>query len=130
MSVSENRGIDGGKTKGRKRHIVVDVMKNLLSVVGHAANPDVSAKIMRSAPLLKRQRSTRTSKNAHYIHCQKICSVGLSAAERPTAYISPGGISTQTAVLAIKPCFKNYRSKASFGVAFLPSTQCFLRYFA
>ena len=28
----------GEKTKGRKRHIVVDMMGNLLSVVVHAAN--------------------------------------------------------------------------------------------
>jgi len=35
---SEERGIDGEKTKGRKRHIVVDTMGNLLSVVVHAAN--------------------------------------------------------------------------------------------
>ena len=36
---SEDRGIDGGKkVKGRKRHIVVDVMGNLLSIVVHAAN--------------------------------------------------------------------------------------------
>ena len=39
MLASEERGIDGGKKiKGRKRHIVVDVMGNLLSVVVHAAN--------------------------------------------------------------------------------------------
>jgi len=36
---SEERGIDGGKkVKGRKRHIVVDTMGNLLSVTVHAAN--------------------------------------------------------------------------------------------
>ena len=36
---SEDRGIDGGKkVKGRKHHIVTDVMGNLLSVVVHAAN--------------------------------------------------------------------------------------------
>lgn len=36
---SDERGIDGGKKiKGRKRHIVVDTMGNLLSVVVHAAN--------------------------------------------------------------------------------------------
>ena len=36
---SDERGIDGGKkVKGRKRHIVVDTMGNLLSVVVHAAN--------------------------------------------------------------------------------------------
>ncbi len=33
VAVSEERGIDGEKTKGRKRHIVVDTMGNLLSVV-------------------------------------------------------------------------------------------------
>jgi putative transposase len=34
-----NRGIDGGKkTKGRKRHIIVDTMGLLLAVVVHAAN--------------------------------------------------------------------------------------------
>lgn len=36
---SEERGIDGGKkVKGRKRHIVVDILGNLLHVQGHAAN--------------------------------------------------------------------------------------------
>ena len=36
---SEERGIDGGKlVKGRKRHIVVDILGNLLSIVVHAAN--------------------------------------------------------------------------------------------
>ena len=36
---SEDRGIDGGKkVKGHKRHIVVDIMGNLLHVQVHAAN--------------------------------------------------------------------------------------------
>lgn len=36
---SEERGIDGGKkVKGRKRHIVVDTLGNLLHVKVHAAN--------------------------------------------------------------------------------------------
>ena len=36
---SEQRGYDGGKkTKGRKRHIVVDTMGNLIQVIVHAAN--------------------------------------------------------------------------------------------
>jgi putative transposase len=36
---SEERGIDGGKkVKGRKRHIVVDTLGNLLHVAVHAAN--------------------------------------------------------------------------------------------
>jgi len=36
---SEERGFDGGKkVKGRKRHIVVDVLGNLLHVQVHAAN--------------------------------------------------------------------------------------------
>ncbi|AXQ78390.1 hypothetical protein DDV21_004500 [Streptococcus chenjunshii] len=36
---AEERGIDGGKkVKGKKRHIVVDTMGNLLVVVVHAAN--------------------------------------------------------------------------------------------
>lgn len=36
---SEERGIDGGKkVKGRKRHIVVDTLGNLLHVQVHAAN--------------------------------------------------------------------------------------------
>ncbi len=38
VAANEERGIDGGKTKGRKRHIVVDTMGKLLSVVVHAAN--------------------------------------------------------------------------------------------
>ena len=33
-SAAEERGIDGGKTKGRKRHIVVDTMGNLLAAGG------------------------------------------------------------------------------------------------
>lgn len=38
-SACEDRGIDGGKKiKGRKRHIVVDTMGNLLSIKVHAAN--------------------------------------------------------------------------------------------
>jgi putative transposase len=36
---SDERGIDGGKqVKGRKRHIVVDILGNLLHVEVHAAN--------------------------------------------------------------------------------------------
>ena len=36
---SEERGFDGGKkVKGRKRHIVVDTMGNILGVKVHAAN--------------------------------------------------------------------------------------------
>ncbi len=36
---SEDRGFDGGKkTKGRKRHIVVDTLGNLIQVIVHAAN--------------------------------------------------------------------------------------------
>ncbi|MDE7218143.1 MAG: IS5 family transposase, partial [Oscillospiraceae bacterium] len=38
VAASEERGIDGEKTKVRKRHIVVDVLGCLLSVVVHAAN--------------------------------------------------------------------------------------------
>jgi putative transposase len=39
MYASEERGFDGGKkVKGRKRHIVVDTMGNLLAVKVHAAN--------------------------------------------------------------------------------------------
>jgi len=38
-SASDERGIDGGKKiKGRKRHIVVDIMGNLISICVHAAN--------------------------------------------------------------------------------------------
>ena len=38
-SKSEQRGFDGGKkVKGRKRHILVDTIGNLLGVVVHAAN--------------------------------------------------------------------------------------------
>lgn len=35
---SEERGIDGKKTKGRKRHIVTDILGCLLAVCVHAAN--------------------------------------------------------------------------------------------
>lgn len=38
-SYNEDRGIDGGKkVKGRKRHIIVDTLGNLISIVVHAAN--------------------------------------------------------------------------------------------
>jgi putative transposase len=38
-SASDERGFDGGKKiKGRKRHLIVDVMGNLLKVVVGAAN--------------------------------------------------------------------------------------------
>ena len=38
-SASDERGFDGNKkVKGRKRHIVVDVMGNLLAIKVHAAN--------------------------------------------------------------------------------------------
>jgi putative transposase len=38
VSASEKRGFDGGKkTEGRKRHIVVDTLGNLLVVVVHAS---------------------------------------------------------------------------------------------
>jgi putative transposase len=42
---SEERGIDGGKwVKGRKRHIVVDILGDVLHVQVHAANvPDTKA---------------------------------------------------------------------------------------
>ncbi len=39
VSASEQRGIDGGKkVKGRKRHIVVDTLSNLIHVIVRAAN--------------------------------------------------------------------------------------------
>ncbi len=39
VSASEQRGIDGGKkVKGRKRHIVVDTLGNLIHIIVHAAN--------------------------------------------------------------------------------------------
>ena len=38
-SSAHDKGFDGGKKiKGRKRHIAVDTLGNLLSVVVHAAN--------------------------------------------------------------------------------------------
>ncbi|MGV6851685.1 MAG: transposase [bacterium] len=38
-SASDERGFDGGKkTKGRKRHIVVDTLGNLIQIIVHAAN--------------------------------------------------------------------------------------------
>jgi hypothetical protein len=37
-SSSQERGFDGGKNKGRKRHIVVDIMGNLLAITVHVAN--------------------------------------------------------------------------------------------
>ena len=45
-SKSEQKGFDGGKkVKGRKRHILVDTIGNLLGVVVHAANIDKSLQI-------------------------------------------------------------------------------------
>ena len=38
VTYEDERGIDRKKTKGRKRHIVVDVLGCLLSVNVHAAN--------------------------------------------------------------------------------------------
>lgn len=38
-AASDERGFDGGKkTKGRKRHIVVDTLGNFIQVIVHAAN--------------------------------------------------------------------------------------------
>ncbi len=59
--VAEERGIDGGKkVKGRKRHIVVDTMGNLLDVVVHAAHLHdtksgflVARKVMVQFPTIK-----------------------------------------------------------------------------
>jgi putative transposase len=58
---SEERGIDGGKkVKGRKRHIVVDTLGNLLHVSVHAANRNdpvaaapVLVRAMEKSPTLK-----------------------------------------------------------------------------
>ena len=39
VTSSEDMGFDGGKKiKGRKRHIVVDTLGNLISIIVHAAN--------------------------------------------------------------------------------------------
>ncbi len=59
--VAEEGGIDGGKkVKGRKRHIVVDTMGNLLDVVVHAAHLHdtksgflVARKVMVQFPTIK-----------------------------------------------------------------------------
>ena len=59
--VAENHGIDGGKkVKGRKRHIVIDTMGNLLDVVVHAANLHdttsgilVARKVMAQSPTIE-----------------------------------------------------------------------------
>lgn len=54
-----NSGIDGGKTKGRKRHIVVDTMGNLLVVV-HATNKrDTKSSIWAAREAFKRHSSIR-----------------------------------------------------------------------
>jgi hypothetical protein len=52
---SEEIGIDGGKKiKGRKRHIVVDIMGNLLAICVHAANiHDTKSGIIPAKKLLK-----------------------------------------------------------------------------
>lgn len=58
---SEERGIDGGKkVKGRKRHIVVDTLGNLLHVLVHAANihdtmaaPRILERVAEKYPRLK-----------------------------------------------------------------------------
>ena len=48
------RGVDGGKkTKGRKRHIIVDTLGLLLSVVVHAANEHDSKSATKVIQLLK-----------------------------------------------------------------------------
>ena len=38
VGAGEERGFDGEKTKGRKRHIVTDTMGNILGVIIYAAN--------------------------------------------------------------------------------------------
>lgn len=61
VTASEETGIDGGKkTKGRKRHIVVDIMGNLLHVQVHAANvhdtkgaPSLLARAVEKWPTLR-----------------------------------------------------------------------------
>ena len=58
---SERIGIDGGKkTKGRKRHLVVDILGNLLHVQVHAANehdtkaaPSLLARAVEKWPALR-----------------------------------------------------------------------------
>jgi putative transposase len=48
------RGVDGGKkTKGRKRHIIVDTLGLLLAVVVHAANENDSKSATKVFQLLK-----------------------------------------------------------------------------
>lgn len=67
-SPAEERGIDGEKTKGRKRHIVVDTMRNLLAVVIHAANiHDTKAGILAARDAFKKYPSIqRFCANAGY----------------------------------------------------------------
>lgn len=56
---SEERGIDGGKkVKGRKRHIVVDTMGNILGVKVHAANVHDTIAGIKVAKLAYKQYST------------------------------------------------------------------------
>lgn len=63
-SGGESRGLDGGKkTKGRKRHIVVDTMGLLLTVVVHAANIHGS----RGAPFVLSELKFRFSRLAKII---------------------------------------------------------------
>ena len=46
---SEDRGIDGGKkVKGHKRHIIVDILGNLLHVQVHAANSSDTNQLVNS----------------------------------------------------------------------------------
>ena len=50
----EERGIDGGKkTKGRKRHIIVDTLGLLLAIVFHAENEHDSKSTTKGIQLLK-----------------------------------------------------------------------------
>ena len=58
-SKSEQRGFDGGKkVKGRKRHILVDTIGNLLGVVVHAGNiHDTKAGILVVNKVMKRYPS-------------------------------------------------------------------------
>ena len=58
VGASEDRGIDGGKIKGRKRYIIVDTLENLLAIIVHAANiHDTKAGILPAKQVCKRYPS-------------------------------------------------------------------------
>lgn len=60
VGASEDRGIDGGKIKGRKRYTIVDTLENLLAIIVHTANiHDKKAGILPAKQVCKRYPSMK-----------------------------------------------------------------------